>query len=89
MYVIGMDPKSSHLARVSLYPTMVFNLHEQFARLPTRRKFETMNHAIRMRQMTFPMPASFGENSEAHQYSGRVVPAYWSYPSHSQKYRTR
>ncbi|HWF60739.1 MAG TPA: guanitoxin biosynthesis heme-dependent pre-guanitoxin N-hydroxylase GntA [Nitrospira sp.] len=94
MYVIGMHPKSSRLARTSLYPTMVFNLHEQFTRLCARGKFETMKQAIRMREMTFqgsvnPMLASFGENSEARQYSGRAVPADWSCPFHSQKNGTK
>lgn len=90
MYVIGMHPQSSRLARTSLYPTMVFNLHEQFVRLRARGKFETMKQSIRMREMAFqgsinPMLASFGENSEARQYSGRAVPADWSCPFRSQK----
>ncbi len=90
MYVIGMHPKSSRLARTTLYPTMVFNLHEQFTRLRARGKFETMKQAIRTRDMTFqgsvnPMLESFGENSEARQYSGRAVPADWSCPFHTHK----
>lgn len=94
MYVIGMHPQSSRLARTSLYPTMVFNLHEQFVRLRARGKFETMKQAIRMREMAFqgsinPMLASFGENSEARQYSGRAVSADWSCPFRSQKNSTR
>jgi FPC/CPF motif-containing protein YcgG len=67
---------------------MVINLHEQFARLHMHGKFETMKHAIRMREMAFqgsvnPMPASFRENSEARQYLDRAVPANWSYPFRS------
>ncbi|UVT15554.1 MAG: YqcI/YcgG family protein [Nitrospira sp.] len=90
MYVIGMHPKSSRLARTRPYPTMVFNLHEQFDRLRAREKFETMKQTIRGREMTFqgsinPMLTSFGENSEARQYSGRAVPAEWSCPFHARK----
>jgi len=90
MYVIGMHPKSSRLARTRPYPTMVFNLHEQFDRLRAREKFETMKQTIRTREMTFqgsinPMLTSFGENSEARQYSGRAVPAEWSCPFHARK----
>jgi FPC/CPF motif-containing protein YcgG len=90
MYVIGMHPKSSRLARTRPYPTMVFNLHEQFDRLRAREKFETMKQTIRGREMTFqgsinPMLTSFGENSEARQYSGRAVPAEWSCPFHVRK----
>ena len=69
---------------------MVFNLHEQFTRLRARGKFETMKQVIQAREMAFqgsinPMLASFGESSEARQYSGRAVPADWSCPFHSQK----
>lgn len=89
-----MHPKASRLARTSLYPTMVFNLHEQFTRLRTRGKFETMKQAIRTRETAFqgsinPMLASFGENSEARQYSGRAVPDNWVCPFHSHKNDTR
>ncbi len=90
MYVIGMHPKASRLARTRSYPTMVFNLHEQFDRLRSRGKFETMKQTIRAREMAFqgsinPVLASFGENSEARQYSGRAVPDNWSCPFHSSK----
>lgn len=94
MYVIGMHPKASRLARTRPYPTMVFNLHEQFDRLRARGKFETMKQTIRARDMSFqgsinPMLASFGENSEARQYSGRAVPENWTCPFHPQKDDTR
>jgi hypothetical protein len=35
--VIGMHPKASRLARTFPYPTVVFNLHEQFERLRARK----------------------------------------------------
>ena len=90
MYVIGMHPKSSRLARTVRYPTMVFNLHEQFERLRARGKFESMKQTIRTREMVFqgsinPMLTSFGESSEARQYSGRAVPGDWTCPFHAQK----
>jgi FPC/CPF motif-containing protein YcgG len=88
--VIGMHPKASRLARTFSYPTVVFNLHEQFARLRSRGKFETMKQTIRAREMTFqgsinPMLSNFGENSEARQYSGRAVSDNWTCPFHVQK----
>jgi FPC/CPF motif-containing protein YcgG len=94
MYVIGMHPQASRLARTRPYPTMVFNLHQQFERLRTRGKFEAMKQTIRSREMLFqgsinPMLTSFGENSEARQYSGRAVPADWSCPFHSRKHEPR
>lgn len=94
MYVIGMHPKASRQARTRPYPTMVFNLHEQFDRLRARGKFETMKQTIRVRDRTFqgsinPMLEAFGENSEARQYSGRAVPANWTCPFHPRKNDTR
>lgn len=93
MYVIGMHPQASRLARTRPYPTMVFNLHEQFDRLRARGKFETMKQTIRAREVAFqgsinPMLASFGDNSEARQYSGRNVPADWACPFHPRKNET-
>ncbi len=90
MYVIGMHPKASRQARTVRYPTLVFNLHEQFERLRARGKFETMKQIIRAREMVFqgsinPMLTNFGESSEARQYSGRAVPDNWSCPFHAGK----
>ncbi len=90
MYVIGMHPKASRLARTRQYPTMVFNLHEQFDRLRARGKFDTMKQTIRAREMSLqgsinPMLSSFGDNSEARQYSGRAVPDNWVCPFHTHK----
>lgn len=90
MYVVGMHPKSSRIARTRPCPTMVFNLHDQFDRLRARGKFETMKQTIRAREMASqgsinPMLANFGEYSEARQYSGRSVPESWSCPFHPNK----
>ena len=90
MYVIGMHPKASRLARTVRYPTLVFNLHEQFERLRARGKFETMKQIIRAREMASqgsinPMLKNFGESSEASQYSGRAVSENWSCPFHAHK----
>ncbi|HBH79579.1 MAG TPA: hypothetical protein DDY39_07125 [Nitrospira sp.] len=90
MYVIGMHPKASRLARTRQYPTMVFNLHEQFDRLRARGKFDTMKQTIRAREMTLqgsinPMLSSFGDNPETRQYSGRAVPDNWVCPFHPHK----
>ena len=41
MFAIGMHPKASRLARTFPYPSVVFNLHEQFNRLRARGKFES------------------------------------------------
>ena len=88
MFVIGMHPKASRLARTFKYPTMVFNLHAQFERLRARGKFETMQQIIRAREMAFqgsinPMLKNFGERSEASQYSGQAVSDSWACPFHA------
>lgn len=90
MYVVGMHPRASRFARTRPYPTMVFNLHEQFDRLRARGKFDTMKQTIRARDIAFqgsinPMLSSFGDNSEARQYSGRAVPDNWVCPFHPNK----
>lgn len=94
MFIIGMHPHASRLARVHPYPTLVFNLHEQFERLRTRNKFDAMKEVIRERDRAFqgsvnPMLTTFGEQSEARQYSGRPVPENWVCPFHSLKKATQ
>lgn len=90
MFVVGLHPAASRLARTVPYPTLVFNLHEQFERLRERGKFETMKQMIRARDMAFqgsinPVLKNFGESSEARQYSGRAVPDDWQCPFHATK----
>ncbi|UJP05248.1 MAG: YqcI/YcgG family protein [Nitrosomonas sp.] len=92
-FVVGLHPLASRLARKTQYPTLVFNLHEQFERLRVRGKFETMKQVIRARDIAFqgsinPMLENFGENSEARQYSGRAVPGDWQCPFHPNKKET-
>ena len=94
MYVIGMHPKSSRLARTIRIRPWYSICTNSLTRLRARGKFETMKQTIRTREMTFqgsinPMLTSFGENSEARQYSGRAVPANWSCPFHYSKRMTQ
>jgi len=90
MFIIGMHPKASRLARTFRYSTMVINFHEQFERLRARGKFETMKQIIRAREMEVqgsinPMLKTFGERSEASQYSGQAVSDNWRCPFHAHK----
>ncbi len=90
MFVVGLHPKASRWARTVRYPTLVFNLHEQFERLRARGKFEIMKQMIRARDMAFqgsinPILENFGESSEACQYSGQAVPGNWQCPFHAHK----
>jgi FPC/CPF motif-containing protein YcgG len=85
MYVIGMHPNSSRLARQFPWPAMIFNPHEQFERLRTDGKWKRMQETIRERDIQLqgsinPMLSDFGESTEARQYSGRAVEENWQAP---------
>jgi FPC/CPF motif-containing protein YcgG len=85
-YVIGMHANSSRTARTFPWPVLVFNPHEQFERLRTEGKWKKMQTAIRARELVLqgsvnPMLSNFGEQSEARQYSGRIVADDWAPPA--------
>ena len=42
LFVVGLHPESSRIARRFRWPTLVFNPHEQFERLRARGKFERL-----------------------------------------------
>jgi FPC/CPF motif-containing protein YcgG len=76
LFVIGLHPNSSRLARRFHWPTLVFNPHAQFERLRREGRFDQLRDAIRERDIALqgtlnPVLADFGERSEAEQYSGR------------------
>lgn len=85
LYVIGMHPNSSRVARQFRWPTMIFNPHEQFERLRADGKWKRMQQTTRERDLALqgsvnPMLSDFGEASEARQYSGRAVEDDWRAP---------
>ena len=89
-FVIGLHPNASRLARRFEYPALVFNSHEQFEKLRSEGRFETMKKIIRKRDIALegdinPMLADYGENSEARQYSGREVRGNWRCPFKAQE----
>ncbi|WP_187331014.1 guanitoxin biosynthesis heme-dependent pre-guanitoxin N-hydroxylase GntA [Aurantiacibacter luteus] len=84
-FIVGMHPNASRPARRTPYPTLVFNLHDQFERLRERQRYERMREAILTRDRDLagsinPMLARHGESSEARQYSGRAVGDDWRCP---------
>lgn len=84
-FVVGMHPKASRAARRSQYPTMVFNLHDQFENLRREQRYEKLRSAILARDVKLdgsinPMLARHGDVSEARQYSGRAVNDDWQCP---------
>jgi uncharacterized protein len=85
LYVIGMHANSSREARRFPWPVLIFNPHEQFQRLRSDGKWQHMQETIRQRDLQLqgsinPMLSDFGEQSEARQYSGRVVEDNWHAP---------
>jgi FPC/CPF motif-containing protein YcgG len=91
LFVIGLHPGSSRLARRFAWPTLVFNPHAQFERLRSQGRFDRLRDRVRERDIALqgnvnPNLADFGERSEARQYSGRdTTNGDWRCPFHPRK----
>jgi FPC/CPF motif-containing protein YcgG len=90
LFVVGLHPRSSRMARRFRWPTLVFNPRAQFERLRSDGKFERMRGLVREREIALqgtlnPNLADFGEESEARQYSGRATELDWQCPFHRQR----
>lgn len=84
-FAVGLHPRASRSARRMPFPTIVFNLHDQFTRLRAEGRYERMREAILTRDAAQdgapnPMLARHGTTSEARQYSGRKVGKGWVCP---------
>jgi len=84
-FVIGLHPHASRLARRFSNPALVFNSHRQFEKLREDGRYWKIQAATRSREIDLqgsinPNLADFGEESEARQYSGRMVEADWRCP---------
>lgn len=84
-FVIGLHQNSSRKARQFTYPTLIFNLHEQFQILRNSGSFQNMRDKIRCRDLLLsgsinPMANDFGKSSEALQYSGRRTSKHYKCP---------
>ncbi|HEX6808001.1 MAG TPA: guanitoxin biosynthesis heme-dependent pre-guanitoxin N-hydroxylase GntA [Gemmatimonadaceae bacterium] len=88
LFVVGLDPHSSRLARRFRWPALVFNPHTQFERLRRDGQYDRLRALIRDREIALqgrinPNLADFGERSEARQYSGReTTDGEWRCPFH-------
>ncbi|MEO5815671.1 MAG: guanitoxin biosynthesis heme-dependent pre-guanitoxin N-hydroxylase GntA [Gemmatimonadaceae bacterium] len=90
LFVVGLHPRSSRMARRFRWPTLVFNPRAQFERLRADGKFERLRGLVREREIALqgtlnPNLADFGERSEARQYSGRATEQDWQCPFHRQQ----
>ena len=84
-FVVGLHDGASRLARRFAYPTLVFNLHDQFERLREEGRYQKLHDTIIARDVALqgdknPMLARHGEAPAARQYSGRAVGDDWSCP---------
>jgi FPC/CPF motif-containing protein YcgG len=87
LFVVGLHPESSRLARRFRWPALAFNPRAQFERLRSDGKYDRLRSAVRERDVALqgtpnPNLADFGERSEARQYSGRATEADWRCPFH-------
>ena len=88
-FVVGLHPNASRRARRFTCPAIVFNPHDQFEILREEGIYGGLKEKIAKRDEALagsrnPMLHTFGESSEAPQYSGRVVEDTWKCPYHRQ-----
>jgi FPC/CPF motif-containing protein YcgG len=84
-FIVGLHPNASRISRRAPVPCLAFNFHDQFQLMRASGKFQKMQRAIRSRDVALqgnanPVLKSFGEASEARQYSGRSVGSDWQCP---------
>jgi FPC/CPF motif-containing protein YcgG len=84
-FVVGLHHGSSRFSRRFTYPTVVFNAHYQFENLKKENKFEHFQKVIRgfdtrLQGNINPSLTDYGDDSEARQYSGRLVEKNWKCP---------
>jgi uncharacterized protein len=84
-FVVGLHPGASRYARRFAWPSLVFNLHEQFERLRREGKFPRFQETIRNRDVRLqgslnPNLSDFGDASDATQYSGMPTGPEWICP---------
>ena len=84
-FAVGLHPKASRPARRFSVPAIVFNLHDQFEEMRKTDTYVKLHDKIIERDIKLagsanPMLQTFGQGSEARQYSGRVVESLWTCP---------
>lgn len=85
IFIIGLHSGSPRFARRFAWPTMVFNVHEQFHKLRTDGIFEKFRDTVRKNDTELqgcknPVAMDFGNTSEAIQYTGEIQNKQWKCP---------
>lgn len=86
-FIVGLHPGSGRLSRRFPWPALIFNPHAQFEGLREAGKYERMQTVIRVKERALqgdinPALDEYGKDSEARQYSGRLVERDWIPPFH-------
>lgn len=86
-FVVGLHPKSSRASRRFPWPTLIFNLFEQFDNLKSLNLYDPMVKLNRQRDIKFqgdvnPMAAKHDDTWETIQFSGKTNPPEWKCPFH-------
>ncbi len=84
-FIVGLHPGSARLSRKFPWPALIFNPHAQFERLREEGKYRRMQEVIRTKEVALqgdinPALDEYGSDSEARQYSGRLVERDWHPP---------
>jgi FPC/CPF motif-containing protein YcgG len=85
LFVVGLHPQSSRVARRLSRQALVFNTLSQFDQFEKDGTYTTLVHTIRRRELNFqgsinPMVQAHGDVWESIQYSGRDNPDSWTCP---------
>ena len=86
-FVVGLHAKSSRESRTFHYPTLIFNLYEQFEIITRLGQYESMVDINRKKALSFdgdvnPMVEKYGEMWESIQFSGKQNGKEWKCPFH-------
>lgn len=90
LFVVGLHSQSSRLARKFPWPSLVFNVYEQFDQLVAQKKYIPMVETVRRRDIEFqgdvnPMVLQHNDSWESIQFSGKKNAENWKCPFHFRK----
>lgn len=93
-FVVGLHPESSRRSRQFPWPTLIFNVFEQFDQLAQQGKYQPMIQINRQRDIRFqgnanPMALEHNDDWEAIQFSGKNNSKKWKCPFHFRSEKER
>ena len=94
LFVVGLHPQSSRVARRFSRPAMVFNAFSQFEQFVKEGTYTALVNTIRQRDVKLqgsinPMVLAHGDVWESIQYSGHENPDSWKCPFHFMKQQNK